>query len=108
LRELRGYDKYYQRFKIDDHLRKYKQALHNLSLAGEEHHQAVIDYMHLHELYDTAVEAYSGRAPDLRKILDLRGDWLMKDDRCHEAALCRWPFTQRGNVKLTCLLQRIH
>ena len=54
--------------------------------------------MHLHELYDTAVEAYSNRPSDLRKILDLRGDWLMKDDRCHEAALCESPFSQRSNV----------
>lgn len=35
LRELRSLDKYYQRFRIDDHLRRYQKALRNLSLAGE-------------------------------------------------------------------------
>jgi hypothetical protein len=35
LRELRALEKYYQRFKIDDHLKRYEKALHNLSLAGE-------------------------------------------------------------------------
>jgi elongator complex protein 1 len=34
LRELRALDKYYQRFRIDDHLKRYKSALKNLSLAG--------------------------------------------------------------------------
>lgn len=34
LRELRALDKYYQRFKIDDHLKRYQSALKNLSLAG--------------------------------------------------------------------------
>ena len=35
LRELRALDKYYQRFKIDDHLKRYRSALKNLSLAGQ-------------------------------------------------------------------------
>lgn len=34
LRELRALEKYYQRFRIDDHLKRYKSALRNLSLAG--------------------------------------------------------------------------
>lgn len=34
LRELRVLEKYYQRFRIDDHLKRYKSALRNLSLAG--------------------------------------------------------------------------
>lgn len=35
LRELRALDKYYQRFRIDDHLRRHESALRNLSLAGK-------------------------------------------------------------------------
>jgi hypothetical protein len=34
LRELRALEKYYQRFRIDDHLKRYKSALQNISLAG--------------------------------------------------------------------------
>jgi elongator complex protein 1 len=35
LRELRALEKYYQRFKIDDHLKRHEKALWNLSLAGK-------------------------------------------------------------------------
>lgn len=35
LKELRALDKYYQRFKIDDHLERYKSGLNNLHLGGE-------------------------------------------------------------------------
>jgi elongator complex protein 1 len=34
LRELRALEKYYQRFRIDDHLKRYESALRNLTLAG--------------------------------------------------------------------------
>ena len=34
LRELRALDKYYQRFRIDDHLKRFESALKNLNLAG--------------------------------------------------------------------------
>src|SRR5579863_9461892 len=34
LRELRALEKFYQRFRIDDHLKRYKSALRNLHLAG--------------------------------------------------------------------------
>lgn len=34
LRELRALDKYYQRYRIDDHLNRHEKALENLSLAG--------------------------------------------------------------------------
>jgi elongator complex protein 1 len=38
LRELRALSKYYQRFRIDDHLRRYDKALRNLSVAGDVAH----------------------------------------------------------------------
>ena len=34
LRELRALDKYYQRFRVDDHLKRYESALRHLHLAG--------------------------------------------------------------------------
>lgn len=46
-------------------------------------------YMRIHELYDEAVTVFRDRPDQLQVVLDLRGDWLMKDDRCHEAALCQ-------------------
>jgi len=35
LRELRALDKYYQRFRVDDHLKRYESALRHLHLAGK-------------------------------------------------------------------------
>lgn len=35
LKELRALDRYYQRFRIDDHLERFPSALKNLHLAGE-------------------------------------------------------------------------
>ena len=77
LRELRALDKFNQRFRIDDHLKRYKSALRNLSLAGlsnfltlnprqlsipqgPEHFSDVKAYVEKHQLYETALEIYGG------------------------------------------------
>jgi elongator complex protein 1 len=76
LRELRALEKYYQRFRIDDHLKRYKSALQNLSLAGlssrhsfvssllvyalgPEHFDDVKAYVEKHQLYETALEIFA-------------------------------------------------
>ena len=43
LRELRALDPHYQRFRIDDHLKRYEKALRSLSEAGEKHRASVFD-----------------------------------------------------------------
>ena len=45
LRELRALEMYYQRFKIDDYLKRYESALRNLSLAGTFHIVLVEDIL---------------------------------------------------------------
>jgi hypothetical protein len=83
LRELRALEKYYQRFRIDDHLKRYKGALRNLSLAGSskflisllrlvykrsagpEHFDDVKEYVEKHQLYETALEIF-GETDQLR------------------------------------------
>lgn len=71
LRELRALEKYYQRFKIDDHLRRYDKALLNLSLAGKSYRYSLVTiylpftgserfdeamaYVERHQLYDAAL-----------------------------------------------------
>lgn len=58
LRELRALDKYYQRFKIDDHLKRHEKALRNLSLAGEERFEEALAYVERHQLYETALDIW--------------------------------------------------
>lgn len=66
LGDLRTYEAYIQRYKIDDHLKLYSKALKNLSLAGDEHFVTALDYIKLHELYDDAVTAYSSQPEKLQ------------------------------------------
>ncbi|OBZ69676.1 Elongator complex protein 1 [Grifola frondosa] len=58
LRELRALDHYYQRFKIDDHLRRYEKALTNLSLAGSDRFEEAMAYVEKHRLYDHALSLW--------------------------------------------------
>lgn len=79
LRELRALDKYYQRFRIDDHLKRYQSALKNLSLAGQWPHLAwsflssdsklcqgserfdeAIEYVERHQLYEYGLSIWKG------------------------------------------------
>ncbi|KAF8260574.1 IKI3 family-domain-containing protein [Lactarius quietus] len=86
LRDLRALEKYYQRFRIDDHLKRYKSALRNLSLAGPEHFEDVKAYVENHQLYETALEIY-GETDQLRDILDIYGDWLFERREFGQSAL---------------------
>jgi elongator complex protein 1 len=78
LRELRALDKHYQRFRIDDHLRRYEKALLNLSHAGDyaarvifndgfltkrsgpDHFWEAMEYVERHQLYESALPIWSG------------------------------------------------
>ncbi|KAH8980756.1 IkappaB kinase complex IKAP component [Lactarius hatsudake] len=86
LRELRASEKYYQRFRIDDHLKRYKSALRNLSLAGSERFSEVKAYVEKHQLYDMALEIF-GESDQLRDILDIYGDWLFERREFGQSAL---------------------
>ncbi|KAH8994552.1 Elongator complex protein 1 [Lactarius akahatsu] len=86
LRELRALEKHYQRFRIDDHLKRYKSALRNLSLAGSEHFSEVKAYVEKHQLYELALEIF-GKSDQLRDILDIYGDWLFERREFGQSAL---------------------
>lgn len=58
LRELRALDKFYQRFRIDDHLKRHAKALRNLSLAGEERFEEALAYVERHQLYEAALDIW--------------------------------------------------
>lgn len=110
LRELRALEKYSQRFRIDDHLKRYKSALRNLSLAGlsdfsishlrlpykrstgPERFDDVKEYVEKHQLYETALEIF-GETDQLR----------VRAIRLHQSPLLRlnprtsWTSTEIGS-----------
>ncbi|KAI0629477.1 IkappaB kinase complex IKAP component [Trametes polyzona] len=85
LRELRALDHYYQRFRIDDHLRRYEKALTNLSLAGPERFDEAMAYVEKHRLYDHALSIWRG-TDKYEAVLDIYGDWLFERRDFREAA----------------------
>ncbi|KAG6878289.1 hypothetical protein C0992_008296 [Termitomyces sp. T32_za158] len=85
LRELRALEKYYQRFKIDDHLKRYESALRNLGLAGAERFEEAMAYIELHALYDAALKIWRG-TDRYNPVLVLYGDWLFERREFRQAA----------------------
>ncbi|TFK65584.1 IkappaB kinase complex, IKAP component [Pluteus cervinus] len=86
LRELRALDKYYQRFKIDDHLKRRESALKNLSLAAEEKFDEATAYIEQYQLYEVALKIWK-ETEKYGTILDLYGDWLYDRREFRQAAL---------------------
>ncbi|KAG6856745.1 hypothetical protein H0H87_001089 [Tephrocybe sp. NHM501043] len=85
LRELRALEKYYQRFKIDDHLKRHESALRNLSLAGADRFEEATAYVELHHLYAAALRIWKG-TNRYSTILELYGDWLFERREFRQAA----------------------
>ncbi|KAG6809392.1 hypothetical protein H0H92_000447 [Tricholoma furcatifolium] len=85
LRELRALDKYYQRFKIDDHLKRHESALRNLSLSGSNYFEEAMAYVELHNLYNAALRIWKG-SDQRNTVLELYGDWLFERREFRQAA----------------------
>ncbi|KIP09060.1 hypothetical protein PHLGIDRAFT_68294 [Phlebiopsis gigantea 11061_1 CR5-6] len=85
LRELRALDKYYQRFKIDDHLKRHEKALQNLSLAGQEKFDEALAYVEKHRLYESALAIWKA-TDQYATVLSIYGDYLYERREFAEAA----------------------
>ncbi|KAK0195983.1 pol II transcription elongation factor [Armillaria mellea] len=85
LRELRALEKYVQRFRIDDHLKKYESALKNLGLAGDDHFDEAIVYIEHHQLYEIALSIWKGTERQ-NTVLSVYGDWLFERREFRQAA----------------------
>ncbi|KAF5365923.1 hypothetical protein D9758_006686 [Tetrapyrgos nigripes] len=93
LRELRALDQYYQRFRIDDHLRRYTSALRNLSLAGPSYFDEATEYVERYQLYETALSIWK-ETERYKTILDIYGTWLFERKEFRQAASV---FVEAGN-----------
>ncbi|KAF7721259.1 hypothetical protein EC973_004986 [Apophysomyces ossiformis] len=96
LQELQKLEKYYQRFRIDDHLKRFEKALRNLSLAGDKHFDELIDYMQKHSLYLVALEEYANKPEKRQVILNVYGDYLVQTSAYEEAGII---FTMSQNLE---------
>ncbi|PBK88520.1 pol II transcription elongation factor [Armillaria gallica] len=85
LRELRALEKYVQRFRIDDHLKRYESALKNLGLAGDDHFDEAIAYIERHQLYEIALSIWKGTERQ-NIVLSVYGDWLFERREFRQAA----------------------
>ncbi|KAL4071351.1 IKI3 family-domain-containing protein [Scleroderma yunnanense] len=86
LRELRALPVYYQRFRIDDHLRRYSKALSNINLAGAIYFQEALDYIERHQLYETGLEIWKG-TEQYSTVFGIYGSWLFERREYRQAAL---------------------
>ncbi|KAI6007771.1 pol II transcription elongation factor [Pisolithus orientalis] len=86
LRELRALPPHYQRFRIDDYLRRYEKALRNLHLAGPTYFQEALDYIERHQLYEAGLEIWKGME-QYRVVLGVYGSWLFERRDYRQAAL---------------------
>ncbi|KAG7449880.1 Elongator complex protein 1 [Guyanagaster necrorhizus] len=85
LRELRALGRYMQKFRIDDHLKRYESALRNLGLAGDDHFDEAVAYIELHQLYETALSIWKGTERH-NTVLSVYGDWLFERREFRQAA----------------------
>ncbi|KAG1716214.1 hypothetical protein ID866_954 [Astraeus odoratus] len=86
LRELRALPKYYQRFRIDDHLRRHAKALSNLNLAGPTYFQEALEYIERHQLYEDGLDIWKG-TDRYKDVLGIYGSWLFERREYRQAAL---------------------
>ncbi|KAJ7125399.1 IKI3 family-domain-containing protein [Mycena epipterygia] len=94
LRELRLLDKYYQRFRIDDHLKRHDEALRNLNLAGPSYFAEAVAYIEEHRLYELAISIWKG-TDQYNNILKIYGEWLFERRDFRQAASV---FLQAGTL----------
>ncbi|KAF9237879.1 pol II transcription elongation factor [Melanogaster broomeanus] len=86
LRELRALPQFYQRFKIDDHLRRYAKALSNLHHAGPNYFQEALEYLEHHQLYDEGLAIWQD-SEQHQAVLNAYGSWLFDRRDYKQAAL---------------------
>jgi elongator complex protein 1 len=90
LAELQKHDKFYQRYLIDKHLKRYDQALVSLSDGpAEKYFAECLALVVERKLFVQAIDIYSKQADTslLDQVLDKYGDFLYSDKHYGQAAL---------------------
>ncbi|KAG0223795.1 hypothetical protein BGW42_005533 [Actinomortierella wolfii] len=87
LNELRSLEKFYQRYRIDDHLKRYARALANLSQAGDKYFDECLAYAKKHDLYKEAIKIYRATPAKYKAVLKIYGDHLSSKGDMEQAGL---------------------
>ncbi|KAG8811746.1 hypothetical protein FRC19_003616 [Serendipita sp. 401] len=69
LRELKALEKCYQRFRIDDHLKRYGKALKDLADGGDQYFSEALLYMEKHQLYIDGLAIWKGKTKEYKVLM---------------------------------------
>ncbi|KAF7290054.1 polymerase II transcription elongation factor [Mycena chlorophos] len=101
LRELRSLEANYQRFRIDDHLKRYDRALRHIHLAGGDRFDEAVAYIEKHRLHELAISIWKG-SERYNSILEIYGDWLFERREFRQASFV---FVQAGALSKAMVAQ---
>jgi elongator complex protein 1 len=87
LSDLSQHEKYYQRFLIDDHLKKHESALKNLSLAQGKFDET-LKYMENHKLYTFALTLYEKTSTEFKAVCTKFAEYNLLKLEHFQAAMC--------------------
>ncbi|KAI0030870.1 IKI3 family-domain-containing protein [Vararia minispora EC-137] len=86
LRTLRALQPDYQRFKIDDHLRRHASALRQIARAGSEHFNEALAYAERHRLLEDAIQIWKS-TEQYPAVLTAYGEHLFERREFRQAAI---------------------
>lgn len=87
LRELRALPPAYQRFRIDEHLKRYERALGHLARAGDERFAEALAFVEKHRLFAPALGLWPAGGAQHKALLNIYGDYLFERKEYAQAAL---------------------
>ncbi|KAM0754229.1 IkappaB kinase complex, IKAP component [Meredithblackwellia eburnea MCA 4105] len=87
LRNLRQLETYEQRYTIDDYLERHDSALRNLAQIKPERFEAAVEYVKKYDLFETALQIWSGDSAKYKVILTANAEYLMEHRKPAEAGL---------------------
>ncbi|KAF8318502.1 IkappaB kinase complex, IKAP component [Clavulina sp. PMI_390] len=104
LRELRALPDAYQRFAIDDHLKRYSKALVGLRESGDAKFDEAIQYVEKHRLYVDALQVWKAEAEKHLRLLEAYGDYLYERRDFEQAGLGGTILALPGTMSLTIII----
>lgn len=83
LKELKSLDPNYQKFTIDNHLKRYDKAL--ISLAKCDKFNQCLSFIQTHKLYKKAILLFNKSSEEYKKVCHVFGEFLL-EKRCYQEA----------------------
>ncbi|XP_048252379.1 elongator complex protein 1-like isoform X2 [Haliotis rufescens] len=87
LNKLRRMEENYRRFAIDQHLRRFRKALHHIAGCGEDRFQECLSYVEEHKLYGDALRLFPPRTSQYKQLATSYGNYLCVKNRSDEAGV---------------------